>query len=180
MAKRNRVVKLDTKDLNKTFQKLISTSVDCQKSVVYHGSSVAVDAYKNAIKQIPIVEDSNGNAPFITNEMISRGILLNGITTQQQKDLLNGLGIAPMELKNTTVNTRIGFDGYGETYWARTANSKLPNTVLARAIVSGTYFRSKFAFDRIAMSYIDAHIQAGFMKGFKHYINTINVDLQVA
>lgn len=81
---------------------------------IYKGASIVADAARVAIQSLPV-----GHNP------------IRGEIEPEQKDgLLDGLGIASMQLKGTELNVKLGMDGY---------NSKgQPNSMILRSIEAGT------------------------------------------
>lgn len=96
---------------------------------VFDGAAVVADNVKNAINSLP------------TYTRAGKG-KIKGVTPQQKKDLLNGLGIARLREDNDFINVKVGFDGYGSRPTQNYPRG-LPNQLLARAITSGTSFRVK-------------------------------------
>ena len=81
---------------------------------IYKGASIVADAARAAIQSLTV-----GKNP------------IRGEIEPEQKDgLLDGLGIASMQLKGTGLNVKLGMDGY---------NSKgQPNSMILRSIEAGT------------------------------------------
>ena len=81
---------------------------------IYKGADIVADAARAAIQSLPV-----GHNP------------IRGEIEPEQKDgLLDGLGIASMQLKGTELNVKLGMDGY---------NSKgQPNSMILRSIEAGT------------------------------------------
>ena len=81
---------------------------------LFAGASIVADAARAAIQSLPV-----GDNP------------IRGEIEPEQKDgLLDGLGIASMQLKGTERNVKLGMDGY---------NSKgQPNSMILRSIEAGT------------------------------------------
>lgn len=81
---------------------------------IFAGADIVADAARAAIQSLPV-----GKNP------------IRGEIEPEQKDgLLDGLGIASMQLKGTELNVKLGMDGY---------NSKgQPNSMILRSIEAGT------------------------------------------
>lgn len=81
---------------------------------IFAGAQIVADAARGGIESLEV-----GDNP------------IKGQITQVQKDgLLDGLGIASMQLKGTELNVKLGMDGY---------NAKgQPNSMILRSIEAGT------------------------------------------
>lgn len=98
------------------------------KRSIYEGAGVVADQINQEIDSIP------------------------NIYSYQKKDLKNGMGIAEIKKDGKGgIDTKIGFSGYGSVPTKKYPKG-LPNLLLARAIVSGTSFRSKTPFIRRAVT----------------------------
>lgn len=111
------MAKLTVKGLDKYISDLsqLSNAVDDDLGkAIYAGAQIVADATRAGIESIPV-----GKNP------------IKGEIEQVQKDgLLQGLGIAPMQLKGTELNVKLGMDGY---------NAKgQPNSMILRSIEAGT------------------------------------------
>lgn len=111
------MAKLTVKGLDKYISDLskLSNAVDDDLGkAIYAGAQIVADAARAGIESIPV-----GKNP------------IKGEIEQVQKDgLLDGLGIAPMQLKGTELNVKLGMDGY---------NAKgQPNSMILRSIEAGT------------------------------------------
>lgn len=75
-----------------------------------------------------------------------------GIPAAQKEDLLDSLGISPVQATvDGVINAKIGFDGYGSQPTAKYPNG-IPNPMVARAVESGNSFRPKQPFVRPAVN----------------------------
>lgn len=75
-----------------------------------------------------------------------------GIPDYQKQDLLDSLGITPMQIdQNGNYNVKIGFDGYGSQP-THDYPRGLPNQLVARATESGSSVRPKQPFVRPAVT----------------------------
>lgn len=111
------MAKLSVKGLDKYISDLsqLSNAVDDDLGkAIYAGAQIVADAARAGIESIPV-----GKNP------------IKGEIEQVQKDgLLQGLGIASMQLKGTELNVKLGMDGY---------NAKgQPNSMILRSIEAGT------------------------------------------
>lgn len=81
---------------------------------IFAGASIVADAARAGIQSIPV-----GKNP-----------IHGEITPEQKQGLLDGLGIASMQVKGSVLNVKIGMDGY---------NSKgQPNSMILRSVEAGT------------------------------------------
>ncbi len=85
---------------------------------IFAGAAIVADAARSGIQSIPV-----GKNPV-------RG----EITPEQKAGLLEGLGIASMQVSGSTLNVKIGMDGY---------NSKgQPNSMILRSVEAGTSWKN--------------------------------------
>lgn len=85
---------------------------------IFAGAAIVADAARSGIQSIPV-----GKNPV-------RG----EITPEQKAGLLDGLGIASMQVSGSTLNVKIGMDGY---------NSKgQPNSMILRSVEAGTSWKN--------------------------------------
>lgn len=126
---------MQVKGLDEYAEKLASLYKDSErltKEAVYAGASVVADSIKSGLKSLPV--DNNSHA--------SKDNMLKGITRRQKADLIDAFGLAPIENDGEYINTKAGFDGYGQTKSKKYPNG-LPNALLMRSVESGTSFRKK-------------------------------------
>lgn len=98
---------------------------------VYEGAGVVADEIKAGLKKLPI-DDRQGTSED----------KLKGVTRKQKSDLIDAFGVAPIENDGDTINTRLGFDGYGSTPTDKYPRG-VPNAMLMRSVESGNSFRKK-------------------------------------
>lgn len=111
------MAKLSVKGLDKYISDLsaLSNALDDDLGkAIFAGAQIVADAARAGIESLEV-----GDNP------------IKGQITQAQKDgLLDGLGIASMQLKGTELNVKLGMDGY---------NAKgQPNSMILRSIEAGT------------------------------------------
>lgn len=111
------MAKLSVKGLDKYISDLsaLSNALDDDLGkAIFAGAQIVADAARGGIESLEV-----GDNP------------IKGQITQVQKDgLLDGLGIASMQLKGTELNVKLGMDGY---------NAKgQPNSMILRSIEAGT------------------------------------------
>lgn len=85
---------------------------------IFAGAAIVADAARSGIQSIPV-----GKNP-----------VKGEITPEQKAGLLDGLGIASMQVSGSTLNVKIGMDGY---------NSKgQPNSMILRSVEAGTSWKN--------------------------------------
>lgn len=111
------MAKLTVKGLDKyiTDVNSLAEATDHEIGVaIYAGAKIVADAARSGIESLPV-----GKNP------------IKGEIEQVQKDgLLEGLGIAEMQVKGTELNVKLGMDGYNA--------KKQPNSMILRSIEAGT------------------------------------------
>lgn len=100
---------------------------------IYSGAGVVADAMRSEIQMLPVAQD------YVKPGEHRK---LSTITSVQKKGLLDGFGISSMRKDGDYYNVKLGFAGYNgqKTDQYKTG---VPNSVVARSVVSGTYFREK-------------------------------------
>lgn len=100
---------------------------------IHAGAGVVADAMRSEIQALPVAQDyvKSGEHRKIST-----------ITSVQKKGLLDGFGIAKMRKDGDYYNVKLGFAGYNGQKTSEHPNG-VPNSIIARSIVSGTYFRQK-------------------------------------
>lgn len=100
------------------------------KRALYDGAAVLADAVRAEIEALPVTD---------VNEEPQ------GILEYERDGLLEGLGIAKMKEDDGRVSTGVDFDGYNRLKSKAYPNGH-PNSMVARAINSGTSARRKNPF----------------------------------
>ncbi|WP_305138439.1 hypothetical protein [Dubosiella newyorkensis] len=77
---------------------------------------------------------------------------VNGMTKQEQKGLLLGLGISSFDKKDGDYNVKTGFDGYDSSHKTRKYPEGVPIPLTARSLRKGTSWRVKDDFISRAVS----------------------------
>lgn len=131
----------NTDEYIRKLQKLADKSTHIVKEALYEGAGFMADKIRQQITELPNEE----------YRYAYKYKPLYGITKEQKEGLLNGLGISKMEDKMGAYNVSISFDGYNATKTKKYPNGQ-PNLLIARSIESGTSFRQKHPFVRIAVS----------------------------
>ena len=120
---------------------LYGTTEEVLKKVVYQGANIISNEVRSNLSKVP-------GDRF---RYLKDGEEFNVIADNNLKDLLDGLGIAPIKTDDDgNTNTKIGFNGYGR-YPTKKYPNGIPNALLARAIESGSSVRKKTPFCRRAI-----------------------------
>lgn len=113
--------------------RLETNATEVARMALYDGAKVTADAVKSGINSIRVDPRNK-----------------NGVPGYVKNDLLASMGITSMENDGRGWNVHIGWDGYG-SHPTKKFPRGLPNVMMARAIESGTSFRSKQPFVRPAV-----------------------------
>lgn len=108
------------------------------KMAVYNGAKAVADEVKAAIGTIPVYDPKTDRHPC-------------GATAAEKAGLLSGMGIARMQSSGEGWDTTIGFDGYNSEKTEKYPKGH-PNSMIARAINSGTSWLRKYPFITRAFS----------------------------
>lgn len=131
------MAKIQDKGLNdyiKSIKRMGKVSDDIIHKGVYKGAGIIADAIKDEIKDIPV--DNGYGSPEKP---------ISGISNRQKADLIEGMGIAPIQEDSDFVNAKVGWGGYGRDKTKKYPKG-VPNQVIARSVNSGTSFRKKNPF----------------------------------
>ena len=112
---------------------------DVAGKAIYAGAAIVADEIRKEIQGLPIVSGYGTESKPLPG----------GVTKCQKQGLLDGLGISPMQDKNGYFNVKIGFDGYNSTRTDDYPNGQ-PNQLVARGVASGTSWKQKRPFVRLA------------------------------
>ena len=119
-------------------------SIGLCKRALYDGAAVLANAVRDEINALPTSDRDGDPQPVL----------------EYEKDgLLDGLGIAKMKDNNGVISTRVDFDGYNRLK-SKKYPSGHPNSMIARAINSGTSKRKKNPFMSRAIRKVRAKAQA--------------------
>lgn len=142
--------------LNKLGQK---TTGLCKRAL-YDGAAVLADAVRSEVSGLP-TSDRNGKKGE------SQPIL-----GYEKQGLLDGLGVAKMRDDGGVVSTRVDFDGYNRLR-SKKYPSGHPNSMIARAINSGTSKRKKNPFMSRAVGKAKAKAESAMSARMDADINEI-------
>lgn len=134
------------------------------KMGIYDAAGIVTEAIAAEIRAMKTVPD------FVKFEVPTDGI------TQAQKDgLLDGLGISKMDDHGGVIDVKIGFDGYNKTVTKKYKKGQ-PNAMIARAINSGTSFRTKNRFVARAVTRSRGAAEAAILKRLNDAFNEAKED----
>ena len=117
------------------------------KRALYDGAAVLADAVRSEVQALP------------TSDRDGKKGEAQPILEYEKDGLLSGLGIAKMKDDNGRISTRIDFDGYNRLK-SKKYPSGHPNSMIARAINSGTSKRTKNPFMSRAVAKANAKANA--------------------
>ena len=131
----------------KRLNELGKYSIGLCKRALYDGAAVIADAVRAEVNALPTSDrDAKKGDP-------------QPILSYEKDGLVDGLGVAKMKDDNGVIYTRIDFDGYNRLK-SKKYPSGHPNSMVARAINSGTSKRRKNPFMNRAISKGRAKAQA--------------------
>lgn len=133
------------------------------KRAVKRGAAPVADAIRAAIEALTVTGEGYERHG-------SQRHMISSITKRQKEGLQESMGIASIqEDRNGFVNVKIGFDGYNKVKTKRYPNGQ-PNALIARAINSGTSFRTKTRF-------VDLAVKKSKNEAIKAMDDSINEDI---
>lgn len=141
---------------------LQNKSDDVIGRAVYDGAAVVADAIRKEIDAIPIVQNQRGTPEHP----------IDGVTRTQKKGLQDAFGISPIQNDRGFINVKLGFAGYNKTRTKQHPHGQ-PNTLIARAVNSGTTFRKKRRFVDKAVTASRMKAQATMEKSLDENIEKI-------
>lgn len=127
------------------------------KRALYDGAAVLADAVRAEVQALPTT-DVNGDPQQVLE--------------YEKEGLLEGLGIAKMKDSEGVISTRVDFDGYNRLRSKKYPNGH-PNSIIARAINSGTSKRPKNPFMTRAVKKAKAKAEAAMSARMDEDINQI-------
>lgn len=105
------------------------------KQTIYAGAEVMTDTIRGEIQSHP-----------------THASPVNGMTAQEKKALLSGLGISPFGKKDGDYDVKTGFDGYDTSHKTKKYPKGVPIPLTARSLRRGTSWRAKDDFISRAVS----------------------------
>lgn len=128
--------------------KLSAGTEQIATKAIYAGASIMADKIRDNLEKLP--ED--------TFRFLEDDEKFTGVPKGQKKDLLDSLGITPIEIdKNGNYNAKVGFDGYG-TFPTKKYPKGVPNQLIARSVESGSEVRQKTPFVRPAVNAVRSQV----------------------
>lgn len=127
------------------------------KRALYDGAAVLADAVRSEVQALPVTD---------------RNTEPQHVFSYERDGLLSGLGIAKMKDDGGVVSTRVDFDGYNRLK-SKTYPNGHPNSMIARAINSGTSKRPKNPFMNRATRTARAKAEAAMAARMDADINEI-------
>lgn len=125
------------------------TDAVCARAV-QAGAGVVADQIRKNLENL--TEDSHRSPSHPEYYFLSENEKFTGIPPEQKKDLLDALGISPVQAtEEGVIYAKIGFEGYGSQPTEKYPRG-IPNPMVARAVESGTSFRPKQPFVRPAVN----------------------------
>lgn len=125
-------------DLIAQYEKIAGNTEKVIGAAIYKGAGVVMDKVETAVDGIS-TDNRFGTADRPTT----------GPSTIQKLGLIHSLGITPMRRDGDFYNVKIGFDGYNNVK-TKTWPQGQPNSMVARAVESGTSWMTKQPFMRKA------------------------------
>lgn len=142
-------------------EKVKNSSRTLCKRACYDGAAVVIEEIKAAIDTIPTQKKNPG-----------KGQALVSAFPDEVEDLKKHIGIARMRDDNGKIQTKIGFFGYNRMK-SKKYPSGHPNTLIARAINSGSSVRVKYPFISKAMKNAKKRAESAMQNRFTEDINEI-------
>ena len=124
-------------------QKIGNVTEEAIGKGVYAMSSVVADAVRANLQALPTVTNAANIATY--KKGVSR------LSDVEKQGLLDGFGVSSMQDDNGYKNVKLGFDGYNGVKTKKYPNGQ-PNALIARVTESGSQFRKKTPFIRIAVN----------------------------
>lgn len=108
---------------------------------VYEMAKVVADKVRANIEALPAVSNEANIATY--RQGYSR------LSEPEKQGLLDGFGISPMQDDDGYINVKLGFDGYNSVKTKKYPQGQ-PNALIARVTESGSSYREKTPFIRLA------------------------------
>ncbi len=146
--------------------KLGRDAVGICKASVYEGADEVADAVRAAIEALPTESYGDTMADWRDRRPV------DAITDKQKQGLLDSLYVERIRDEDGFVFTRIGFAGYNDVKTATYPNGQ-PNSMIARAIESGSSARRKHPFIRPAVNRVKTAAIARMQQQLTNMIDNI-------
>lgn len=115
------------------------------KKAVYPAADIVADEIRKAVEALPEISEKEAIIGWKTSEPV------NGVTPEQKKGLLDGLYLSKFQEKDGFIYVSCGFNGYNDVKTAEYPKGQ-PNSLIARAIESGSSARPRKPFIRPAVN----------------------------
>lgn len=124
-------------------QKIDAVTDEAIGEAVYEMAKVVADSVRSGIQALPTVSNQANIATY--KKGYSR------LSDEEKQGLLDGFGVSPMQDDGGYINVKLGFDGYNSVKTKKYPNGQ-PNALIARVTESGSSYRKKTPFIRLAVN----------------------------
>lgn len=124
-------------------QKIDAVTDEVIGEAVYEMAKVVADSVRSSIQALPTVSNEANIATY--KKGYSR------LSDEEKQGLLDGFGISPMQDDGGYINVKLGFDGYNSVKTKKYPKGQ-PNALIARVTESGSSYREKTPFIRLAVN----------------------------
>lgn len=128
----------------RNLQKAERNTPEILGKIVYNMADIVADAVRANIDALPARPDTEALRAYKKKEKTS-------LTVSEKRGLQEGFGISPLQSENGYWHVKLGFDGYNGVKTKKYPNGQ-PNTMIARAVESGSSIRDKHPFARPAVN----------------------------
>ena len=139
----------------KSLEELTKNITPALKMAVYAGANDIIKSIKTEINGLPTGKKHK-----------------NELTPAEVRGLHAGVGLSKMEVKNGTVNTKVGFNGYNNQKTRKFPNGE-PNALVARRTVKGAAGHRKNDFVSRGVKNGEAAMQKDMEQTLNDYIEKI-------
>lgn len=152
------------KEYEEMLSKLDKDTVTMIGRALYEGGKVVADEFRREVEALPVV------APNVRGTSERK---LAGITSEQKRGLLQGLGIAKMRSRDGVHDIKIGFDGYNSVHTKKYPGGQ-PNAMIARSVNTGSSFRTATHFADRAVRNSKARAEKAMQQQFEKDLKKIS------
>ena len=124
-------------------QKIDAVTDEAIGEAVYEMAKVVADSVRSGIQALPTVSNQANIATY--KKGYSR------LSDEEKQGLLDGFGVSPMQDDGGYINVKLGFDGYNSVKTKKYPKGQ-PNALIARVTESGSSYREKTPFIRLAVN----------------------------